>query len=412
MKSLLIITRRPPAHLAAREALDLALAAAAFGVPVGLLFMDDGVLQLRKGQDATLLELVQPTFADDHVRIRAALVEAIALLQHEKVDELLRRLEGVAKDEDVRRALDLVRLRRGDPEVVGRLREAMLEPNVALAREVLRIEHRVTDPMLVDLATTETKELQGLRSRAVALAGERRLDDADLRAALKTLCEGDAKSALRLHAAGSLLQLGVKDARKQVQAALKDFAHVKRVDVKTGLGKARRFNGSHLGDVARRWARGRTWGALPLLARWLDPPSKKKPGEAAKPKEEDEGGTRTRGGKQAARKAQPPAKPPKFARHAFVRRTLVEALGDLVRDALAAQAGKAQEGWPKAPAKLAEWTQRGRAALARSLDDSHAVVRRAAIRALARLDGHELQPGASLEEEAAALAVAEAYLAR
>lgn len=56
MKSLLIITRRPPAHLAAREALDLALAAAAFGVPVGLLFMDDGVLQLRKGQDATLLE--------------------------------------------------------------------------------------------------------------------------------------------------------------------------------------------------------------------------------------------------------------------------------------------------------------------------------------------------------------------
>lgn len=56
MKSLLIITRRPPTHLAAREALDLALAAAAFGVPVGLLFMGDGVLQLRKGQDASLLQ--------------------------------------------------------------------------------------------------------------------------------------------------------------------------------------------------------------------------------------------------------------------------------------------------------------------------------------------------------------------
>lgn len=56
MKSLLIITRRPPAHIAAREALDLALAAAAFGVPTGLLFMDDGVLQLRKGQDASLLQ--------------------------------------------------------------------------------------------------------------------------------------------------------------------------------------------------------------------------------------------------------------------------------------------------------------------------------------------------------------------
>lgn len=56
MKSLLIITRRPPTHLAAREALDMALAAAAFGVPTGLLFMDDGVLQLRKGQDASLLQ--------------------------------------------------------------------------------------------------------------------------------------------------------------------------------------------------------------------------------------------------------------------------------------------------------------------------------------------------------------------
>lgn len=56
MKSLLIISRRPPAHIAAREALDLALAAAAFGVPTGLLFMDDGVLQLRKGQDASLLQ--------------------------------------------------------------------------------------------------------------------------------------------------------------------------------------------------------------------------------------------------------------------------------------------------------------------------------------------------------------------
>ena len=52
MKSLLIISRHPPARLAAREALDLTLAAAAFGVPTGLLFMDDGVLQLLRGQDA------------------------------------------------------------------------------------------------------------------------------------------------------------------------------------------------------------------------------------------------------------------------------------------------------------------------------------------------------------------------
>ncbi|SDS31251.1 tRNA 2-thiouridine synthesizing protein C [Halopseudomonas xinjiangensis] len=57
MRSLLIITRQPPARPAAREALDVALAAAAFGVPTGILFMDDGVLQLLKGQDAEQLQL-------------------------------------------------------------------------------------------------------------------------------------------------------------------------------------------------------------------------------------------------------------------------------------------------------------------------------------------------------------------
>ncbi|MFN3581157.1 MAG: sulfurtransferase complex subunit TusC [Pseudomonas sp.] len=55
MKSVLIISRHCPARLAAREALDLALASAAFGVPTGILFMDDGVLQLLKGQDAALI---------------------------------------------------------------------------------------------------------------------------------------------------------------------------------------------------------------------------------------------------------------------------------------------------------------------------------------------------------------------
>ena len=52
MHSLLIISRHPPARLAAREALDMALASAAFGVPTALLFMEDGVLQLLKGQEA------------------------------------------------------------------------------------------------------------------------------------------------------------------------------------------------------------------------------------------------------------------------------------------------------------------------------------------------------------------------
>ncbi|MEH6492387.1 sulfurtransferase complex subunit TusC [Halopseudomonas sp.] len=56
LKSLLVISRHSPTAAAAREALDLALAAAAFGVPAGMLFLDAGVLQLLKGQDPGVIQ--------------------------------------------------------------------------------------------------------------------------------------------------------------------------------------------------------------------------------------------------------------------------------------------------------------------------------------------------------------------
>lgn len=50
-QSLLIISRQAPwSGPGAREALDLALAGGAFDLPVGMLFLDDGVLQLAVGQ--------------------------------------------------------------------------------------------------------------------------------------------------------------------------------------------------------------------------------------------------------------------------------------------------------------------------------------------------------------------------
>jgi tRNA 2-thiouridine synthesizing protein C len=56
-KSLLIISRQAPwAGSDAREALDIALAGGAFDLPVAMLFMDDGVLQLAPAQNATLLQ--------------------------------------------------------------------------------------------------------------------------------------------------------------------------------------------------------------------------------------------------------------------------------------------------------------------------------------------------------------------
>lgn len=51
MKSLLLISRHSPYGSSyAHEALDIALSAAAFDVSVSLLFLDDGVYQLMKGQ--------------------------------------------------------------------------------------------------------------------------------------------------------------------------------------------------------------------------------------------------------------------------------------------------------------------------------------------------------------------------
>lgn len=57
MKSMLIISRQAPwSGPGAREALDIALAGGAFDLPLGLLFLDDGVFQLASGQQPSSLQ--------------------------------------------------------------------------------------------------------------------------------------------------------------------------------------------------------------------------------------------------------------------------------------------------------------------------------------------------------------------
>lgn len=54
-RSLLIVSRHAPwSGLAAREALDVALAGGAFELPVAMLFLDDGVYQLLPGQPSDI----------------------------------------------------------------------------------------------------------------------------------------------------------------------------------------------------------------------------------------------------------------------------------------------------------------------------------------------------------------------
>ena len=56
-KSLLIISRQSPwSGPGAREALDIVLAGGAFDLPIGLLFLDDGVFQLANKQNAKALQ--------------------------------------------------------------------------------------------------------------------------------------------------------------------------------------------------------------------------------------------------------------------------------------------------------------------------------------------------------------------
>lgn len=56
-KSMLIVSRQAPwSGPGAREALDIVLAGGAFDLPVGLLFLDDGVFQLQAGQHAATVQ--------------------------------------------------------------------------------------------------------------------------------------------------------------------------------------------------------------------------------------------------------------------------------------------------------------------------------------------------------------------
>ena len=56
-KSVLLISRQASwAGIGAAEAVDIALAAGAFDLPLSILFMDDGVLQLLEQQQPQVLE--------------------------------------------------------------------------------------------------------------------------------------------------------------------------------------------------------------------------------------------------------------------------------------------------------------------------------------------------------------------
>lgn len=80
-KSMLIVSRLAPwAGPGAREALDIALAGGAFGLPVAMLFLDDGVFQLQAGLAPAALE--QKNLASNLQALDMFGVEEVYACQH------------------------------------------------------------------------------------------------------------------------------------------------------------------------------------------------------------------------------------------------------------------------------------------------------------------------------------------
>ena len=317
--------------------------------------------------------------SDDHPRIQVALVTALGHHPEPRLDRVLERLAETAEG-DLRRAVALARLRRGDEGEEAWLRERVTGPGAsgAVAREVLAIDNALADRLVLLIAGNE--HLGGLRRRAVERLGDRGLDTPHARRLLRGLCDEDP-SPLRLHAALSLAQLGDDGAAARVEAAMEDVELVGREDVDLIGGTGRRFTGGLLWSVLRRLQARPAPTLIPLLAGWFAPVDQE---EAS-----DEGGTQTR------EEGDPePVGGPAWWRQPFVRAEAASALGALAEGAEGELRERALEG------------------LAAALEDPSGVVWSAATRAVERAGGPEAAPqGSEVDDEQEARAAARGWLA-
>ena len=93
-KKIMIVTRKAPHGLSnAREALDAMLMGSAFTPQVSIVFMDDGVFQIKKNQDSNSIEIksIADSFkAFSIYDIESVFVEKTALLErHLNTEDLI-----------------------------------------------------------------------------------------------------------------------------------------------------------------------------------------------------------------------------------------------------------------------------------------------------------------------------------
>ena len=111
-RSVLVFSRQAPwSGPSAREALDIVLAGGAFDLPIGLLFMDDGVFQLAPHQDAKAVQQkdlsanlqalglfgIEDVFACSHSLAERGLIHPVSAqpLDSEAISKLIDRYDQV-----------------------------------------------------------------------------------------------------------------------------------------------------------------------------------------------------------------------------------------------------------------------------------------------------------------------------
>src|SRR5690554_7312670 len=148
-KSVLLISRQAPwAGIGAAEALDIALAAGAFDLPLSILFMDDGVLQLLDQQQPQALEQkdlsanlqalpmfgIEQLYVAQHCLTVRGLADNPLALTAERVDD--QRIQQLIRQHDyVMRSEEHTSELQSRPHLVCRL---LLEKKKSLEIQTLR----------------------------------------------------------------------------------------------------------------------------------------------------------------------------------------------------------------------------------------------------------------------------------